>query len=139
MWGSGPAIMDQAGQPRTIEARPLREPERPPAVRRPFLAAFPKEPSQERSLAFQTTCEASARRPAPSLDDLSSDLCRALRQPLHSAAPSLLLGRGRLLHSRRLGFLPHRLPNSYHHAFKRPPSTAQHLSGVVVEVLRLLS
>ena len=57
--------------------------------------------------------------------------------PLHAAAPALLLGRGRLLHSRRMGLLPHRLADPHHHAQQRPSAAAQHLSRAVVEGLRL--
>jgi hypothetical protein len=64
---------------------------------------------------------------------------RRSTQPLHAAAPALLLGRGRLLHSRGLGLLSHRLADSHHHADQRPSAAAQHLPGAVVEGFRLLS
>ena len=68
-----------------------------------------------------------------------SDLCGALRQPLHAAAAALLLGRGGLLHSRGMGFLSHRLADSHHDAVERASAAAQHLSCAVVEGFRLLS
>src|ERR1035441_6184331 len=87
--------------------------------------------------ALEKPHAAAAECVPPRLDRLPGPLCRALRQPPYPAPPALLLGRGRLLHPRGMGFLPHRLADPTHHAQQRPPAAAQHLSGVLLEALRL--
>src|ERR1035437_2414822 len=93
---------------------------------------------QELSLALEKLHSAAATRASPRLDRLRGDIRRALRQPLPPAPPALLLGRGRLLHPRGLGLLPHRLPDSPHHAQQCPSAVAQHLSRALLEGLWLL-
>jgi hypothetical protein len=45
----------------------------------------------------------------------------------------------RVLHSRGVGFLSHRLADSHHHADERASAAAEHLSGAVVEGFRVSS
>jgi len=72
------------------------------------------------------------------LDDFSSDLCRAVRQPLCAAARALLLDEAGTT-SRGMGLLPHRVAHSPHHAEQCASAAAEHLPGAVVEGLRLFS
>jgi hypothetical protein len=86
------------------------------------------------------TATRQAERPALSpVAGLSSDLRRPLRLALRATAPALLLGRGRLLHPRRLRSLSHRRAHSLQHPLERAPAAALALSRRVVEALRLQS